>query len=226
MTKRIKPANSPQWLETQKPITDDILPITKHPHYVPDEINPVIDGYYLVDKTGRRLTTVLPDNLCIEMRQDIMEARSARLIKSKEDGHQGKLLCKITLPVNPPSKKNGMQFIKSSYGGFHAIPNQPYIRAEKSIMKLGASIIDFKADKLIFPIDDLVRITCHYYRDSHRKIDGTNLESAMADILVKAGVIADDDIKHMHNSDGRRVFYDKENARTEIFIYKWIEGKA
>jgi Holliday junction resolvase RusA-like endonuclease len=53
---------------------------------------------------------------------------------------------------------------------------------------------------------------------TRRKVDITNLLSATHDILTKHNVIADDNMDIVVSVDGSRVFYDKENPRTEITI--------
>jgi Holliday junction resolvase RusA-like endonuclease len=51
-----------------------------------------------------------------------------------------------------------------------------------------------------------------------RRVDLTNLLEAIDDILVKYGVLEDDNYNIIDNHDGSRVYYDKENPRTEITI--------
>jgi Holliday junction resolvase RusA-like endonuclease len=53
---------------------------------------------------------------------------------------------------------------------------------------------------------------------THRRVDLTNLLEALNDILVKYGVIEDDNSNVVVSVDGSRVLYDKENARTEVEI--------
>jgi hypothetical protein len=43
------------------------------------------------------------------------------------------------------------------------------------------------------------------------------------DILVKAKVLEDDNYKIVIGTDGSRVYYDKENPRTEVEIYQYKE---
>lgn len=57
-----------------------------------------------------------------------------------------------------------------------------------------------------------------FYRDSERIVDETNLQSAMDDILVAAGVLPDDNFKIIGGHDGSRVRIDRENPRVEITI--------
>jgi Holliday junction resolvase RusA-like endonuclease len=53
---------------------------------------------------------------------------------------------------------------------------------------------------------------------TRRKVDLTNLLNAINDILVKYEILADDNSSIVFSMDGSRVFYDKENPRTEITI--------
>jgi Holliday junction resolvase RusA-like endonuclease len=46
----------------------------------------------------------------------------------------------------------------------------------------------------------------------------SNLIEAAQDVLVKAGVIEDDNYKYIKSLDGCRVEFDKKNPRTEIEI--------
>lgn len=56
-----------------------------------------------------------------------------------------------------------------------------------------------------------------------RKVDLANLIEATCDILVKAGVLADDNSHIVAAHDGSRVDYDKKNPRVEIWIEE-MEG--
>lgn len=67
-------------------------------------------------------------------------------------------------------------------------------------------------------IDYPVNVKAVYYMDTHRKVDKTNLEGALMDVLVDAGVLADDNCKIAAMTDGSRVSYDKEHPRTEVTI--------
>ena len=67
-------------------------------------------------------------------------------------------------------------------------------------------------------IDYPVNVKCVFYRDSHRRVDLTNLLAAVCDILVKYEVVQDDNCSIIVSHDGSRVLYDKEHPRTEITI--------
>ena len=80
--------------------------------------------------------------------------------------------------------------------------------------------LNFIRDEYRLKIDYPVNIKAYYFRDTRRRVDITNLESALMDLLVKAEVLADDSAipPLVVSTDGSRVFYDKENPRTEVYI--------
>lgn len=120
---------------------------------------------------------------------------------------------KITLLGNPVTKKNHSQIVENG-GKRRLIPSQQY-RAyeEKCLWQITAP----KRQMLAEPVE----LTCLYYMGTRRKVDLCNLLAATCDILVKAGVLADDNSQIVCSMDGSRVFYDKENPRVEIEIKRW-----
>ena len=68
------------------------------------------------------------------------------------------------------------------------------------------------------PIDHPVNIRCRFYMPTSRPCDLTNLLEAIDDVLVKGKILKDDNYKIVAGHDGSRVFVDKDNPRTEIFI--------
>jgi Holliday junction resolvase RusA-like endonuclease len=56
-----------------------------------------------------------------------------------------------------------------------------------------------------------------------RRVDLTNLLEAIDDVLVKYGVLKDDNSEIITSHDGSRVLYDKDNPRTEVAI-KFLES--
>lgn len=63
-----------------------------------------------------------------------------------------------------------------------------------------------------------VNVKAMYYMPTKRRVDLCNLHEALCDVLVKHGVLEDDNSSIVVSMDGSRVFYDKENPRTEIEI--------
>lgn len=55
---------------------------------------------------------------------------------------------------------------------------------------------------------------------TRRRVDLVNLQEALCDILVKYGVLKDDNRNIVATMDGSMVLYDKENPRTEVEIKK------
>lgn len=75
-----------------------------------------------------------------------------------------------------------------------------------------------KSQKIKEAYGQPLNLKCIYYRGDKRRCDLLNLLNATADILVKAGILEDDNYKIVVSVNGSEVFYDKENPRTEIEI--------
>ncbi len=61
-----------------------------------------------------------------------------------------------------------------------------------------------------------VNLKCVYYMPNRRRVDLVNLMEATCDILVKAGVLADDCAAIVAGHDGSRVLLDRLHPRVEI----------
>jgi len=119
---------------------------------------------------------------------------------------------KFVIPVVPRTKKNSQQvFVKN--GRVINIPSKLYKQFEDNCLK----VIPNKYRK---NIDYPINIKAIFYTESRRKIDITNLLSALDDMFVKAGVIEDDCRDIVVGHDGSRVFWDKQNPRICIEISK------
>ena len=70
------------------------------------------------------------------------------------------------------------------------------------------------------PIDSLVNVRCLFYMKTRRIVDGLNLLATIDDLLVSAGILADDNSRIVAGHDGSRVLYDPINPRVEITITK------
>lgn len=116
---------------------------------------------------------------------------------------------KIVIPIEPRTKKNSQQIIMIK-GRPIIVPSKQYKAFEKACKEFIPTI-----DK---PIDYTVNVQCKYYMPTRRKCDLTNLLEATDDVLVHYGVLEDDDYSVIYSHDGSRVYYDKENPRTEILI--------
>ena len=72
-------------------------------------------------------------------------------------------------------------------------------------------------------IDQPVNVAAKFYMPTRRRVDLTNLNEALHDILVNYGILTDDNAKIIVSTDGSRVYWDKENPRTEVIITA-VEG--
>lgn len=120
----------------------------------------------------------------------------------------------LTLIVEgaPRTKKNSQQIFKAASGRSFVAPSKAFKEYERSCL---AQIK--RPDR---PISEPVNVKCVYYMPTRRRVDLVNLIEASLDILVCAGVLADDNRDIVAGHDGSCVLYDKKNPRTEIFIAK------
>ena len=70
------------------------------------------------------------------------------------------------------------------------------------------------------PIECPVHCRYLFYMKTRRVVDGLNLQAAIDDLLVEAGILKDDNSRIVVSHDGSRVFYDPVNPRVEITITK------
>ena len=122
-------------------------------------------------------------------------------------------MIKFTIPLNPVSKKNSNEIVKHG-NKRRIIASEAYRNYEKQAVLL----IPWEAKQ---NIDYPVNIKALYFRKTRHRVDKTNLESALMDTLVKAGVLKDDSALNPEivvTTDDSKVFYDKENPRTEVTI--------
>lgn len=119
---------------------------------------------------------------------------------------------KFLIPVVPRTKKNSQQvFVRN--GRIINIPSKLYKQFENECLK----VIPSKYKKRIaYPVN----VKAIFYTESRRRIDITNLLSALDDMLVKAEVIEDDCRDIVVSHDGSRVYWDKQNPRIEVEITK------
>ena len=123
---------------------------------------------------------------------------------------------KIVINEPPRSKKNSMQIIRLG-NRYSLIPSKQYREYEKSCAKY---FEDWRTEPITYPCE----VKCTFYVPTRRKVDLCNLIEAAHDILVKYGVLGDDNRDIVCSVDGSRVYYSKANPRTEIEITQY-EGE-
>lgn len=111
------------------------------------------------------------------------------------------------IDTEPITKKNSQQIIR--------VKGRPMITQSKKYRQYETAATPFCPYLMI---DYPVNVEAHYYRSTRRRVDITNLESALMDLLVHAGTLEDDNCKIVVSTDGSRVHYDKNHPRTEVII--------
>lgn len=93
------------------------------------------------------------------------------------------------------------------------LPNEAYELYEKSAIPfLKANFGECGT------IDYPVNLKCAFYLDEQRKDTLSGYLQAVQDLLVSAGILADNNRNIVASVDGSEVLYDKANPRTEITI--------
>ena len=128
------------------------------------------------------------------------------------------MMVHITIPLDPRSKKNSQKIIYPG-GRPMIIPSKPYKAFEDAC---GKYLQDPTQIYYHLGLKAPCNVMCHYYMHTRRKVDLVNLQEATLDVLVKYGILEDDNSNIVKSMDGSRVFYCKEHPRTEIFI-EWEE---
>lgn len=112
---------------------------------------------------------------------------------------------------NPITKKNSSQMVMNpKTKRWFPVPSKQFKAFQANAIK------QIKATGE--PIKSPVNICYTFWMETKRSVDGLNLSEAMDDILIKAGILTDDNRDIVAGHDGTRVYYDKENPRTEIQI--------
>ena len=115
---------------------------------------------------------------------------------------------RFTIPLNPVTKKNSQQII--------LVGGRPRIIPSKKYKEYERDCIPFLTH--VEPVTGRLNVKAVYFMRTRRRVDLINLHEALHDILVKAGVLEDDNCKIIYSTDGSYVDYDKENPRTEVTI--------
>lgn len=124
----------------------------------------------------------------------------------------------FTVKLPPVSKKNSQQILVNKATG------RPFIMPSKKYKEYERAALWFipKGETITRPVN----VKCLFYMPTHRKCDLVNMQEAILDVMVKAGLLADDNFSIVQSMDGSRVLYDKENPRTEVYITETEEGAA
>ncbi len=120
----------------------------------------------------------------------------------------------FTIPLNPVTKKNSNVLTKSGV----LVASKAYRQYEKDAVRL---IPGYARQRIDYPVNVKAVYytkTDYYAPDRKAKIDLQNLHNALADTLVAAGVLEDDNCRVVYSMDGSCVKHDKCHPRTEVEI--------
>lgn len=123
----------------------------------------------------------------------------------------------IKIPLLARSKKNSEQIIwNRNTGRPMIIQSKIYKQFEKDC---GIFLSRYKGKAINEPIN----LKCTFIVPDRKKRDLTNLENAIADILVKYQILQDDNYNIIAGWDGSRIIYKKGQAGITIKITKMEE---
>ena len=121
---------------------------------------------------------------------------------------------KIKIPLLCRSKKNSQRII------YNPRTKKPMIIQSEIYKKFerecGLYLKKIKSNVITYPVN----LKCLFYVPDKRKRDLTNLENAIADILVKYEILEDDNYNIIAGWDGSRIIYEKGKEEIDIEITK------
>lgn len=121
----------------------------------------------------------------------------------------GNVILTFTIPLTPVTKKNSQRIVMRG-GRPIILPSEKYKEYEESALYL--------IPKRQTPIDFPVNVKCIFYMPTNRVCDLTNHLEAIDDVMMKAGILKDDNYKIVASHDGSRVMVDRDRPRTEVEI--------
>ena len=124
-------------------------------------------------------------------------------------------MIKFTIPLNPVPKKNNPQI------AINPKTKRPFILPSKKYKEYENTCLSLIPREARQNVDYPVNVKAVFYRSTAHRVDKVNLEEALHDILVKAGVLSDDSAispSVVVSTDGSRVYLDRKNPRSEVEI--------
>lgn len=125
---------------------------------------------------------------------------------------------KFTIPIEPKTKKNSGRICRNKYSGKTFFrPSEAFEQYQKDC--------GYFVPKIESPINYPINVKAVYYMKTKRKVDKTNLESALLDVLVHYSFLEDDNRNIVYTTDGSKVLHDCKQPRTEITISRIAESE-
>jgi len=124
---------------------------------------------------------------------------------------KGKIVYQASIPINPITKKNSQEIrINQKTGKRFPAQNKRYEKYEHDA--------GYFLKALKEPIDFPVNLKCVFHRATRHRVDLSNLIEAIQDVLVKYGILKDDNHNIVKSLDGCEVVVGSASPRTEIEI--------
>lgn len=123
----------------------------------------------------------------------------------------------FTIPVPPRTKKNHSRIVRTGRR-FRMLPSEAYERYETEAM---AWIAENRPELTRMRLSVPVRVSAVFYVDAARRVDINGLNQGLHDMMVKAGILADDSAINPQvivSTDGTGVMVDRKNPRTAVTI--------
>ena len=120
---------------------------------------------------------------------------------------------RFTVPFDPRTKKNSMEIRKRRDGSQFVSPSGAYQRWESDVAAYLAALNRWQP-----PITEPVNVKEVFYLPDGRRRDELNLQEAIDDALVRAGVIKDDCLSIVAGHEGSHALIDPKRPRIEITI--------
>jgi hypothetical protein len=152
------------------------------------------------------------------MEEFLLEGQGEDFYKDLEDGV---LILRFLIPGRPSTKKTSQRVVRR--GGFTRI--LPSLLYEKYEKHCEVYCKDLWCNKNLLPMDFGVGIKLKVYLDSWVVGDECGYQQAHGDIIQKHGIIANDMWIHWLDRDSHMIYYDKENPRIEVEIYRYRHPK-
>ena len=118
---------------------------------------------------------------------------------------------RIVFYATPRSKKNSQQIFRGKGGRPFITQSQQYKDYERECLR---QLKEKHKQKIDYPVN--VQMTFHM--PTRRRCDLGNLQAAVLDILVKGGVLADDNRNIVAGMDGSRVYWNRNDPHVDIEI--------
>lgn len=112
----------------------------------------------------------------------------------------------------PVTKKNSQQILINHATG------RPFVSPSKAYKEFEEMAGAYLRPRPRKPLEGPVNVLYRFFMPSRRRVDLSNLISAMDDVLVKHKILADDNRDVIAGHDGSRVYYDKDDPRVEVVI--------